>query len=47
MCSTGECYWMEEISPGLYRYIYGPCESLPDGRLDKLAPRAHSSMLDA
>jgi hypothetical protein len=27
--STGDCYTMREIEPGLYEYVIGACESLP------------------
>lgn len=29
--STGDCYTMREISPGLYEYVRGECAELPVG----------------
>jgi len=27
--STGACYTMRELEPGLYEYVIGACEDLP------------------
>lgn len=27
--STGDCYTVREIEPGLYEYVIGPCEEIP------------------
>lgn len=27
--STGDCYTMRELEPGLYEYVIGRCEDLP------------------
>jgi len=27
--STGDCYTMRELEPGLYEYVIGACEDLP------------------
>ena len=29
--STGQHWTMAEVGPGLYRYVYGRCEELPEG----------------
>lgn len=28
--STGTCYTMCQLEPGLYEYVIGPCEELAD-----------------
>jgi hypothetical protein len=27
--SSGDCYTMRELEPGLYEYVIGPCSELP------------------